>query len=60
MTWNAPAVERQDPNTTNGERAALEDWLRLHRETLLMKCALLDSDQLKTASVEPSKLTCSG
>jgi hypothetical protein len=60
MTWTAPAVDRNEPATTNGERAALEDWLRFHRETLLMKCAGLTPEQLKTASTEPSNLTLLG
>ena len=60
MTWTAPAVDRHDPSTTNGERAALEDWLRYHRETLLFKCAGLTAEQLKTKSTEPSTLTLLG
>ncbi len=60
MTWTAAEVSRADPKTTNGERAALEDWLRFHRETLLMKCAGLRAEQLRTASVEPSNLTLLG
>jgi hypothetical protein len=60
MTWTAPEVTRADPHTTNAERAALEDWLRFHRETLLMKCAGLAADALRTASVEPSNLTLLG
>jgi len=31
----------------------LEGWLDYHRDTLLLKCAGLTAEQLKTASVEP-------
>jgi uncharacterized damage-inducible protein DinB len=60
MTWSAPAVDRPDPESVNTERAALQDWLRFHRQTLLMKCADLSAQQLKTASVGPSELTLLG
>jgi hypothetical protein len=60
MAWTAPDVDRPDPTPVNAERAALEDWLRYHRQTLLFKCAGLSAEQLKTASVEPSKLTLLG
>jgi uncharacterized damage-inducible protein DinB len=60
MTWTAPAVDRSDPAPVNAEREALEDWLRFHRQTLLIKCAGLTADQLKQASVEPSILTLLG
>lgn len=60
MTWIAPAVDRQDPANIAAERAALEGWLRFHRETLLSKCAGLDAGQLKQASVPPSNLTLLG
>jgi len=60
MTWTAPTVDRSFPDPSNAERAALQDWLRFHRETLLMKCADLDADQLRRTSVEPSRLTLLG
>jgi uncharacterized damage-inducible protein DinB len=60
MTWTAPTVDRAFPEVRNAERAALQDWLRFHRETLLMKCAGLDAEQLRRASVEPSRLTLLG
>ena len=60
MTWTAPEQLRSDPATVSPERAALEDWLRFHRETLLMKCAGLDAEQLKRAAVPPSTLTLLG
>jgi len=60
MTWTAPTVDREFTALNNPERAALQDWLRYHRETLLMKCAGLTPDQLRTTSVEPSRLTLLG
>ena len=60
MTWTAPTITRPEPAIRNPERAALEDWLRFHRQTLLTKCAGLTGDQLKLASVEPSNLTLLG
>jgi uncharacterized damage-inducible protein DinB len=60
MTWTAPTVDRVFPDVSNAERAALQDWLRFHRETLLMKCTDLDARQLREASVEPSRLTLLG
>jgi uncharacterized damage-inducible protein DinB len=38
----------------------LEAWLDLHRQTLLMKCAGLDAEQLKRRSTAPSTLTLHG
>jgi uncharacterized damage-inducible protein DinB len=60
VTWTAPAVDRPRPSPINQERAALEDWLRYHRQTLLFKCAGLSAEQLKIASVEPSNLSLLG
>lgn len=60
MTWTAPAVERRDELGAFGERAMLDGWLDFHRETLLMKCAGLDTDQLRRRSVEPSSLSLLG
>ncbi|MGV9385019.1 DinB family protein [Nonomuraea sp. NPDC003707] len=61
MTWTAPDVER-GPRTDMacGEREMLDNWLKLRRVFLLRKCAGLTSEQLKTASVEPSNLTLLG
>jgi uncharacterized damage-inducible protein DinB len=42
------------------ERTALEGWLTYHRETLLMKCAGLTSDQLRQRAVEPSTMSLLG
>jgi len=60
MTFTAPTVDRDFPDVRNPERAALADWLRFHRETLLMKCAGLTSEQLAVKSAEPSRLTLLG
>jgi uncharacterized damage-inducible protein DinB len=60
MTWSAPEVHREDPPNVADERAAVTGWLRFHRETLLTKCAGLDADRLKQASVPPSNLTLLG
>ncbi|MET0520627.1 MAG: DinB family protein [Jiangellaceae bacterium] len=60
MTWTAPAANRQPEPTTGPERAMLQGWLDYHRQTLLLKCAGLTPDQLRTASAEPSTLTLHG
>ena len=60
MTFIAPTVDRDFPTLSNPERTALADWLRFHRETLLLKCAGLTAEQLAVKSVEPSGLTLLG
>jgi hypothetical protein len=60
MTFTAPSVDRDFPTLSNPERAALADWLRFHRETLLQKCAGLTAEQMAVKSVEPSGLTLLG
>lgn len=60
MPWTAPAVDRPDPAYVAAEREALEDWLRYHRRTLIMKCAGLTPDQLCERAVAPSTLTLLG
>ena len=60
MSWIAPPVERTDPITTNGERAALQDWLNFHRQTLLIKCGGLTAEQLRWCAVPPSNLSLLG
>ncbi|GAB3220404.1 DinB family protein [Glycomyces halotolerans] len=57
MTPTASDIERVDPPSNGGERELLEAFLDYHRGTLLMKCADLDEEQLKRASVEPSVLS---
>jgi uncharacterized damage-inducible protein DinB len=59
-TWTAPTVERTEPTRTAGDRESLEQWLDFHRDTLLMKCAGLTSDQLKARPVPPSGLSLLG
>ncbi|GAB2813270.1 DinB family protein [Streptomyces daliensis] len=51
---------RTIPEGTLSERAMLEGWLDFHRGTLLRKCAGLDDEELRRASVPPSELTLLG
>jgi uncharacterized damage-inducible protein DinB len=60
MTWTAPAVTRIPMPTLGDERPHLQGWLDHHRQTLLLKCAGLTAEQLRTAAVEPSGLTLLG
>ncbi|HEY2299822.1 MAG TPA: DinB family protein [Jatrophihabitans sp.] len=61
MTWIAPSVDRSEPRTVNGdERAALQEWLDYHRQTLAYKCAGLNGEQLCQRAVAPSTLTLLG
>ncbi|MFI9642224.1 DinB family protein [Micromonospora sp. NPDC051925] len=60
MTWRAPEITRKNEPYVGDERTMLEGWLDFHRQTLLLKCAGLTAEQLKTASVEPSGLTLLG
>ncbi|SBT37583.1 DinB family protein [Micromonospora narathiwatensis] len=60
MTWRAPEIVRTNESTVGDERTVVESWLDYHRQTLLMKCAGLTAEQLRTASVEPSALTLLG
>ncbi|MEU0396229.1 DinB family protein [Streptomyces sp. NPDC006208] len=53
-------TERTEPSTTAAERDMLEGWLEYHRETLLLKCAGLSDEQLRTAPIPPSTLTLMG
>jgi uncharacterized damage-inducible protein DinB len=53
-------VTRVDPPPTGSERELLTAFLDFHRETLLMKCADLSFEQLKTHSVAPSTLSLLG
>ncbi|MEV4755242.1 DinB family protein [Micromonospora sp. NPDC049559] len=59
-TWTAPEVNREQEPYLGDERTMLEGWLDFHRQTLLLKCAGLTGEQLKTPSVEPSGLTLLG
>jgi uncharacterized damage-inducible protein DinB len=60
MTWRAPEITRTNEPYVGDERTMLEGWLDYHRQTLLLKCAGLTAEQLKTRSVEPSGLTLLG
>src|SRR4051794_26203846 len=60
MTWTAPQVERTEPDRIADERTSLEQWLDYQRATLLVKCAGLTADQLKTRAVPPSALSLLG
>ncbi|MFF4247936.1 DinB family protein [Streptomyces sp. NPDC001822] len=63
MAWTAPGVVRTVELGHLGilpERQMLEGWLQWHRETLLAKCAGLDSAQLARTTVKPSALTLLG
>ena len=60
MTWTAPTVDRQPPLPIGDERTLLESWLEFHRETLLVKCAGLTTQQLRLRSVPPSNLSLLG
>jgi uncharacterized damage-inducible protein DinB len=55
-----PEVKRAFPPRHGAERTQLDAWLDFHRDTLLMKCAGLTDDQLRTRSAEPSTLTLLG
>jgi uncharacterized damage-inducible protein DinB len=59
-TWTAPLAHRVSEPFTGDERAMLEGWLDLHRQTLLTKCAGLTAEQLKLRSVQPSSLSLLG
>jgi len=60
MTWKAPEIDRKSAPYIGDERTVLDGWLDYHRDTLLLKCAGLSDEQLKTASVDPSNLTLLG
>jgi uncharacterized damage-inducible protein DinB len=60
MTWTAPQIDRPHEPYIADERTMLEGWLEWHRHTLLVKCTGLTAQQLKQASVPPSKLTLLG
>jgi uncharacterized damage-inducible protein DinB len=56
----APGVNRVDPPRHGDERTQLDAWLDFHRDTLLIKCAGLSSQQLKMRAAGPSSLTLLG
>jgi uncharacterized damage-inducible protein DinB len=55
-----PHTDRSAPVTDANEFDMLTGWLDHHRETLELKCAGLDEEQLKTRSVPPSSLSLLG
>ncbi|WDZ87424.1 DinB family protein [Micromonospora cathayae] len=60
MTWTAPQITRTPEAYVGDERTMVEGWLDYHRQTLLLKCAGLTAEQLRTPSVAPSGLTLLG
>jgi uncharacterized damage-inducible protein DinB len=60
MTWIAPDYDRPEPVAIAGEREMLDSWLEFHRGTLLIKCAGLSAEQLRTRSAEPSSMSLLG
>ncbi|MEV0719682.1 DinB family protein [Asanoa sp. NPDC050611] len=60
MTWTAPEIERRREPFVADERAMLQGWLDMHRDTLLWKCQGLTGDQLTKRAVEPSTLSLLG
>jgi hypothetical protein len=60
MTWTAPEVTRPEPPLVAGERGSLDAWLDWQRDTLLLKCAGLTTDQLTQRAVPPSALSLLG
>jgi uncharacterized damage-inducible protein DinB len=51
---------REDPPAQGDERQTLLGFLRWQRQTLQMKCAGLDAEQLARRAVEPSTLSLLG
>jgi uncharacterized damage-inducible protein DinB len=60
MSWTAPPILRSEPPPIGDERTMLDTWLDYHRQTLLLKCAGLTSEQLRRRAVEPSNLSLLG
>jgi uncharacterized damage-inducible protein DinB len=52
--------DRREPPRVGTERELLESFLDYYRGTLLVKCAGLTEDQLRTRASEPSTLTLLG
>ncbi len=53
-------IPRVDPDLLAGESDALAQYVDYHRATLLLKCAGLSADQLRTRAVPPSSLSLLG
>jgi len=45
---------------TGGERAVLDHWLVLYRDTALLKLVGLDAEQLTRGAVSPSSMSLIG
>jgi hypothetical protein len=60
MTWTAPKISRRAEPGIVAEREMLEGWLEYHRETLLLKCAGLTTEQLRERAVPPSTMSLLG
>jgi len=60
VTWPSNLPERKYPSRLSEEKQALDEWIDFHRATLLSKCEGLTAEQLKTRSVEPSRLSLLG
>ncbi len=65
LSASTPIVaEREDTRTngpmTGGERAVLDHWLDLYRDTVLLKIAGLDAEQLTRRAVPPSSMSLIG
>jgi uncharacterized damage-inducible protein DinB len=60
----AVVAEREDTRSdgpmTGAERAVLDHWLDLYRETTLLKIAGLDAEQLTRRAVRPSSMSLVG
>ncbi|MDP9240019.1 MAG: DinB family protein [Actinomycetota bacterium] len=54
------APTRVDPPMIADEREMLDTWLDYHRETLALKCAELNPEQLRERSAPPSTLSLLG
>jgi hypothetical protein len=51
---------RTDGPTTGGERAVLDHWVDLYRETVLLKITGLNAEQLVRRAVPPSSMSLIG
>jgi hypothetical protein len=60
MAWVAPEVARHDEPFVGGEREMLRGFLQYGRESLLLRCAGLSSEQLVLRSAPPSSLSLLG
>ena len=63
-TTTPVVAQREDTRTdgpmTGGERAVLDHWLDLYRDTALLKLAGLDAEQLTRRAVPPSSMSLIG